>query len=153
MANLYSQLYVHIIIHIKNDNFPIPPVYQKELYEYAGSIIQGKGNKLIAIGGMPDHIHILVNLKTDTVISDLIQEFKSITSKYMNKMLYGTGKFRWQTGFCCFSYSYSHIDQAANYIMNQEKHHSNQSFQEEYVKILTRLNIDFDPRYLLELKE
>lgn len=148
MANTYSQLYIHIIFAVKGRQSLISEKWKEELYKYITGIITNKGQKLIAINGMPDHIHILIGLKPDKAISDLVRDIKSNSSKFINDGKWVNGRFEWQTGFGAFSYSHSQLTNVINYIQRQEDHHKTKTFKEEYIEFLKSFNIEFKAEYL-----
>ncbi|MEK7852464.1 MAG: IS200/IS605 family transposase [Planctomycetota bacterium] len=150
MANTYSQLYIHIIFAVKGRDNLIGNNNKDELYKYITGIIQNKGQKLICINGMPNHIHIFIGMKPDIAISDLVRDVKHFSTNFINDKRWVCGKFYWQEGFGAFSYSNSQIDPVVKYIQNQEKHHSKMSFKEEYLKILQKFNVTYDEKYLFE---
>lgn len=148
MANTYSQLYIHIIFAVKGRQSLISEKWKEELYKYITGIITNKGQKLIAINGMPDHIHILIGLKPDKAISDLVRDIKSNSSKFINDGKWVNGRFEWQTGFGAFSYSHSQLTNVINYIQRQEDNHKTKTFKEEYIEFLKSFNIEFKDEYL-----
>ncbi|WP_318343272.1 IS200/IS605 family transposase [Flagellimonas baculiformis] len=150
MANTYSQLYIQIVFAVKGRQNLIAPQWKDELYKYITGIISNEGQKLIAINGMSDHIHILIGLKPNKSISDLVRDIKANSSRFINEKRWIKGKFEWQTGFGAFSYSHSHLDKIVQYIKNQEKHHAKKSFKEEYVAFLETFQIDYDNNYLFD---
>ena len=99
---------------------------------------------------MSDHSHIFIGLNPDQSISDLVQETKTATTKFIKKQSWMPFAFSWQRGFGSFSYSRSHIDAVVNYIRNQEKHHHRSSFKEEYIEMLEKFNVPYDKKYLFE---
>ncbi len=150
MANTFTQIYIHIVFSVKGRQNLIEKKWKDELHKYICGIINGKDQKAYAIGGMADHIHILVSIKPDIAISDLVRDIKANSSKWMNKKLFGVGKFQWQEGFGAFSYAQSQLDTVINYINNQEQHHQKKSFREEYLDMLQKYNIEYDEKYLFE---
>jgi REP element-mobilizing transposase RayT len=112
--------------------------------------VNGKDQKVYAIGGVADHIHILVSIKPTILISDLVRDIKANSSKWINENHYKIGKFQWQDGFGAFSYSQSHLDNVIAYINNQELHHQNKTFKDEYIELLHKFNIEFDEKYLFD---
>lgn len=150
MANTYSQLYIQIVFAVKGRQNLIAHQWKDELYKYITGIISNEGQKLIAINGMPDHIHILIGLKPNKSISDLVRDIKANSSRFINEKRWIKGKFEWQTGFGAFSYSHSHLDKIIQYIKNQERHHAKKSFKEEYVAFLETFQIDYDNNYLFD---
>jgi len=153
MANTYSQCYVHVTFHVKYNRYLIPKQHLDELYKYTTGIVQEKRHKMIAIGGMPDHIHLLIGIRPDVAISDLVHDIKGTTSKFINAKVYKTGQFRWQKGLGAFTYSRSQIDRVAKYILNQEKHHKYKTFQQEYIQILNQFKVDYDSKYLFDFQD
>jgi len=148
MANTYSQLYIHIIFAVKGRQSLISAKWKEEIYKYITGITTNKGQKLIAINGMPDHIHILIGLKPDKSISDLVRDIKSNSSKFINDKKWITGKFEWQIGFGAFSHSHSQLTNVIKYIQRQEEHHKVKTFKEEYIEFLKLFNIEFKDGYL-----
>ncbi|WP_374174408.1 IS200/IS605 family transposase [Flavobacterium tructae] len=150
MASTYSQLYIHIVFTVKGRRNLISKNWKDELYKYMTGIISNKGQKLIAINGMPDHIHILIGLKPDKSISDLVRDIKANSSKFINDKKWINGKFEWQNGFGAFSYSHSHLTNVIRYIENQEEHHKTKTFKKEYISFLKLFNVDFKNEYLFD---
>jgi len=99
---------------------------------------------------MPDHLHMLVGLRPDASLSDLIRDAKAGSSKFINEKRWVTGRFSWQEGFGGFSYSRSQLCTVIRYIESQQKHHAKKSFREEYIQLLERFTVDYDPRYLFK---
>jgi len=97
---------------------------------------------------MPDHIHIFIGMRPTQSISDLMQDIKGSSSKWINEKKFLNRKFEWQEGYGAFSYSKSHVNSVINYIKNQEEHHKKESFREEYLKFLKAFEIEYDERYI-----
>jgi REP element-mobilizing transposase RayT len=124
--------------------------WKEELFKYVSGIFRNKGQKLIAIGGVEDHIHLLFGLKPNIAISDLVRDVKSDSTEFINKKRFVRGRFYWQEGFGAFSYSRSQLDEVAKYVLEQEAHHANRSFKEEYVSLLDRFEVEYEDRYLFD---
>ncbi|MCF6154665.1 MAG: IS200/IS605 family transposase [Candidatus Brocadia sp.] len=150
MANTYTQIYLHVIFAVKGRDNLISPTWKEELYKYITGIVTNKNQKLIAINGMPNHVHLLVGLKPDIAPSDLIRDVKANSSKFIKDKQWVMGKFEWQLGFGGFSYSHSQLDVIINYIRGQEEHHKTKSFKEEYLEFMKRYAIDYKTEYLFE---
>lgn len=148
MANTYSQIYIHIVLVVKNRESLIVSRHQSEVFKYMSGIITNKGHKSIIINGMPDHVHILIGLNPAFAISDLVREVKKSTSSFINNKGYLKGKFYWQQGYGAFSYSRSQLDKVYNYILNQERHHKKSDFKTEYLNLLNEFQIDYNSDYL-----
>jgi putative transposase len=126
--------------------------WKDELYKYITGTVKNKGQKLIAIGGIENHIHILAGLKPNIALSDLVKEIKANSSRFINEKKLVKGKFSWQEGFGAFSYSHSQLNDVIRYIQNQEKHHKTNNFKDEYLKFLRKYEVDFDERYLFDFE-
>ncbi len=146
----YSQIYIQVVFAVKNRNAQISPTWEQELYKYTTGIITNKGQKLLAINGMPDHIHILIGMKPSCCLSDLVREIKKSTNEFINEKKFTSFNFQWQEGFGAFSYSHSALDNVIAYIANQKEHHKKQSFKDEYVAFLQKFNIEFKNEYLFD---
>jgi putative transposase len=150
MPGTYSQIYIQIVFSPYKRKNLISNNWSEELYKYIGGIIKNKGQKLIAVNGMPDHIHIFVNIKPSISVSDLVRDIKNNSTNFINEKRLVKGIFSWQGGFGAFSYSLSQIDTVYNYIMNQKEHHNKESFKEEYLEMLRNFDIEFEEKYLFE---
>lgn len=149
MANTYTQLYIQFVFAVQNRLSLIQPAWKDELYKYITGIVQNNKHKLIAINGMPNHLHVFVGYKPHQLIPDLLQDIKGSSSGWINKKGFVNGKFTWQAGYGAFSYSHSHIDRVVKYIQNQEEHHKKKTFSEEYLDLLKQYNIDYNSQYIL----
>jgi putative transposase len=148
MADTYTQIYIQIVFAVHGRQNLIQASHQEELNRYITGIITNKDQKLLAIGGMPDHLHILVGLKPTIALSDLVRDVKANASKFINDQRWVLGRFEWQAGFGGFSYSRSQIDDVCQYILNQQQHHAKRSFKEEYLALLRKFDIHYDDKYL-----
>jgi putative transposase len=104
----------------------------------------------MAINGMPDHIHILFGLRPSQSLSDLMQDIKGNSSKWINEKGFVSEKFAWQEGYGAFSYSKSEVPGIIQYIMNQTDHHKRKTFTEEYFEMLKEFDVDFDEKYIFK---
>ena len=153
MANPYTQIYNHIVFAVEGRQKLIKPEHNDELQKYITGIISGQKQKLIAINNMPDHLHLLVGLRPDAALSDLIRDVKANSSKFINEQHWVVGRFSWQEGFGVFSYSRSQLGTVIRYIENQQKHHARQSFQDEYIELLEKFGVEFDQRHIFKSGE
>jgi REP element-mobilizing transposase RayT len=99
MANTYTQIYIHIVFAVEGRQNLVKPKYNDELQKYITGIVSGQKQKLIAINNMPDHLHVLVGLKPDVALSDLVRDIKANSSKFINEKHWVVGRFSWQEGF------------------------------------------------------
>jgi len=150
MANTYHQLYVQTVFPVKYRKALIHPDWKSELQAVIGNLINENGCKTLIVNGMEDHIHCFFGLKPSTSISDVMKSVKAKSSKWINESGYLGRRFEWQKGFGCFSYSHSHVDAVYQYIKNQEKHHQQLSFREEYKIMLEKFGVVYDDRYIFE---
>lgn len=150
MANTYTQIHIHAVFSVQNRESFISENWKDELYKYLTGIVTNNKHKLLAINGMPDHIHLLVGLRPTQSVSDLLQDIKGSSSKWINQKGFVRGKFSWQEGFGAFSYSKSELPTVINYIQNQQEHHRQVTFQEEYIKLLKDFDIEYDERFVFK---
>jgi REP element-mobilizing transposase RayT len=124
--------------------------WEESLHKYMTTIVQNYNHKVLAINGMPDHVHILVGMKPTQSPSDLMEQVKGSSSQWINEQRFLKTKFAWQGGFSAFSYTKSDVPKVEQYIYNQKEHHKKVSFLDEYRAILTNLKIEFDERYIFK---
>ena len=153
MPNTYSQIHIHAVFTVQNRESLISNDWKIELYKYITGIIQNQQHKLLAINGMPDHIHILFGMRPNQSLSDLMQDVKGSSSKWINEKGFVKGKFSWQEGYGAFSYSKSQLNQVVDYINKQEEHHKQKTFLEEYKDFLDAFKIEYDEKYLFKVVE
>jgi len=150
MPGTFSQIYIQAVFAVKGRQSLIHADWESELYRYITGIIRNKKQKLLAINGMPDHIHILIGMKPSCCLSDLVREVKKASNDFINERQFVRGKFQWQEGYGAFSYSHSSLDQVISYINNQKEHHRKKTFREEYLEFLQKYEVDFKDEYLFE---
>jgi putative transposase len=150
MANTYTQLYIHVVFAVKHRANLISKNWKDNLYQYITGIVKNKNQKLMIINGVSDHVHILLGIKPDCKLSDLVRDIKANSSKWVNENRLVPGKFEWQTGFGAFSVSTSGINKVIQYIEHQEEHHRKKSLRSEYIEFLNAHEIDFKPEYIFE---
>jgi len=150
MANTYTQIHIQFVFAVKYRDCLIHHSWKEELYMYITGITKENGHKLLAINGMSDHIHILIGLRPTQSISDLMQDIKGGSSKWINLKKFLKIKFEWQEGYGAFSYSKSQVINIIQYIKNQENHHKAKSLREEYLEILKEFEIDYNENYIFK---
>ena len=150
MAGTYSQIYIQIIFAVKYRQSLIHADWEEELYKYITGIVTNKGQKLLAINGMPDHIHIFIGMKPTCCLSDLVREIKKASNEFIEEKKFTKYKFQWQGGFGAFSYAHSSLDNVIRYIQNQKEHHRKKTFKEEYEEYLILFQIEHKDEYLFE---
>ncbi len=150
MANTYSQIHIQVVFAVKYRQACILPHFEGQVFKIITGIIQQKGQKLLAINGVEDHIHIFIGMKPTCNLSDLVREVKKYSTNYINETNLLPHKFQWQEGFGAFSYSNSHVERVIKYVLNQKDHHARQSFGEEYVGMLEQNAVEYDEKYLFD---
>ena len=150
MSNTFTQIYIHSVFAERWREALIDYSWEEELYKYITGIVQNKKQKMIAINGMPDHIHILIGIKPTCCLSDLMREIKKSSNDLINDNHFTKKKFNWQEGFGAFSVSHSALTKVGQYIMNQKEHHRNKDFKTEYIEILKNYKIEFEEKYLFD---
>ncbi len=147
MANTFSQIYIQTVFAVENRQSLITTDFKEDLHKYITGIVRNQGQKLIAINGVSDHLHILIGLKPAMALADLVREIKSDSTNFVNDRKLVHGRFNWQEGYGAFSYGHSQLDRIIGYIQNQEKHHEKQSFEHEYLTLLRKFDIAFEEKY------
>jgi REP element-mobilizing transposase RayT len=150
MANTFTQIHIHAVFAVQNRMSLIQKSWRERLYQYVIAVIQNREHKVLAIGGMPDHIHILFGLRPIQALSSLMQEVKRDSSEWVNRQRLAVGRFTWQEGYSAFSYSKSQVPAIANYIATQEEHHAKTTFMDEYKTFLNQFEVEYDERYIFK---
>lgn len=150
MANTFTQIHIHAVFSVQNRECIIANSWKNELYKYISGIIQNQNHKLLAINGMPDHVHVLFGMRPTQSLSDLLQDIKGSSSKWINERKLVKGKFSWQEGYGAFSYSKSQLTYILQYINNQEEHHKKKTFLQEYIEFLDLYDVEYDERYIFK---
>lgn len=150
MSGTFTQIYIQIIFAVKDRESLIKSSWEEELYKYITGIVQNKGQKMLAINGISNHIHILIGMRPYCCLSDLVREIKKSTSQLIKDKKFTKNKFQWQEGYGSFSYSHSSVDRVIKYILNQKEHHKKETFKEEYINFLQKFNVEYKDEYLFE---
>ncbi len=146
MASTHTSLHYHLIFSTKHREPIISREWRADLHSYLGGIVKGLGTHPQGIGGVADHVHLLVSLKPTACLSDFMRELKKSSSTWARESeLPG---FQWQEGYAAFTVSASARDAVQRYIANQEEHHRTKSCREELVEFLEKSGISYDPEYL-----
>ena len=148
MANSYIQLNVHITFHVKSGADPIGMDDLPRLFAYLGGCASEQGASPIAVGGMPDHIHMLVSLPATVALSEFVKNIKVWSSKWLKTLSPNYRGFAWQDGYGAFSVSHSVIPKTVSYIANQAEHHRKMTFRDEYISFLKANEIAYEEKYL-----
>lgn len=148
----HQQLLYHIVFSTKERR----PLLQDEqfregVWAYMAGVARNLDGFAIRIGGYHDHVHLLVRIPAKTAVSDFVGKLKANTSKHINESRDSAAfKFHWQDGYGAFTVSPSQKDVVVAYIDSQMEHHGSQSFQDEFLQLLKRHEVDYDPKYIWE---
>lgn len=148
MANTYSQCFYHFVFSTKGRSKLLSADIEQRVWEYIGGILRNHGMSGIQIGGIDDHIHALTLARPVNSPSQIAQLIKGESSKWIHAEFPHLAKFAWQDGYSVFTVSRSIVPKVVRYIKNQRSHHSNKSFEDEYVELLELHDVEFDEKYL-----
>lgn len=148
MSNTFTSMFCHCVWSTKNRYKFLESPYDKMVYRFITGIAQNEGSDIISIGGMPDHVHLLILMKPTESIARLVKCMKSGSTKMIRQTSPDLRDFAWQRGYGAFSVSLSQSDVVQKYIQNQKKHHEKRSFEEEFLGLLKRHDVSYDERYL-----
>ena len=148
MANTTVSLYSHVVFSTKDRMPVLSPEWRGRLWAYLGGIARENDMKALEIGGVADHVHLLISMPAILATAKAVQLLKGNSSKWINETLNLPCRFQWQEGYGAFSVGVSQITATRNYIKNQNEHHRIKSFQEEYRAFLKKHGIECDERFL-----
>jgi REP element-mobilizing transposase RayT len=148
MPQSFASLHCHLVFSTKNRVPLITPPLQPRLFAYCGGILRETGCALVAAGGTPDHVHLLVSLGREVAVAEAVRLVKANSSKWVHETFPDQHAFAWQAGYGAFAVSYSRLGPVKDYLARQAEHHRKKTFQEEFVAFLRRHGIEFDERHL-----
>lgn len=144
----FTYLNYHLVFSTKHRRPLIDDSWQQRLFDYVGGILRQQGGALLVAGGMPDHVHLLAAISKSIAVADALRDIKANSSKWIHEQIPGQTDFAWQAGYGAFTVSFSGMDAVRRYLDGQKEHHRVRTFQEEYLELLRRHEIDFDERYV-----
>jgi putative transposase len=147
LPSTHLSLHYHLVFSTKGRRALIAPDRRAPLHAYLGEIVHSLSGVPLAVGGTADHVHLLVGLRATHRLADVLREVKGGSSEWMHKEV-GVVEFAWQEGYGAFTVSRSHLDEVSRYIANQEQHHRNSTFQDEYLALLIEHGVEYDEQYL-----
>lgn len=150
MANTYSNLFYHIVFSTKGRKDLIDRNVEERVWAYIGGIARKHQLIAIQVGGIENHIHVLILAKPKIAPSQIVQWLKGESSRWIHETFPGLAKFEWQDGFGVFSVSKSNVPDVVEYIKNQREHHQKQTFEDEYLSMLKLNGIDYEERYVFD---
>ena len=149
-AGTFTQMYVQLVFAVQNRDALLTQDIQIRVFSYISGIITNLKHKSIIVNGTSNHIHILLGLHPTVSVSDTVHDIKRNSSLFINNEKLCPYRFSWQDGYGGFTYSHSQIKDVYNYIENQVSHHRQRTFREEYLDLLVKNEIEFDPKFLFE---
>ena len=147
MPSTHTSLHYHLVFATRNREPWITEPTRSQLHEYLGGTVRGLGGQPEGIGGIADHVHLLVSLKPTHCLADFMRELKKASSSWFRDHSHQPG-FHWQEGYAAFSVSASAKDAVRSYIARQEEHHRTRTFREELIEFLQKAGVEYDERYL-----
>lgn len=145
----YTQILYQIVFSTKYRQPTMDAENRKELYKYIWGILKNKNCHLYQIGGVEDHLHIIIELHPSTALADLVKNIKLASSEYIKSQKLFPDFNGWQSGYGAFTYSIEAKDNLINYVKNQEEHHRKKKFIDEYRELLAEHKVEFDEKYFL----
>lgn len=146
MSHTYVSDLVHCVFSTKERRNLIPAEKQSRLWSFLGGIARKNGFKAIAVGGTQNHLHVLLSLSATITLAKAMQLIKGGSSKWMNET--GDGRFAWQEGYGAFTVGISQQAKTIRYINTQAEHHEKRNFEEEFLAILEKHGIEYDPKHV-----
>lgn len=147
MPHTYSQNYLHVVFSTKERRKLIAASMQPKLWAYMAGIARNHDFLVLANGGIEDHVHLLIQLPPVLSLAKAVSLLKANSSSWMSE--HGRN-FAWQEGYGAFSVSASNMATVKRYIANQEKHHRRRTFEDEFIALLKKHDIPFDPKYVFD---
>jgi putative transposase len=147
MPSTHLSLHYHLVFSTKNRLPMISKDWPVNLHAYLGGIVKGIKGVPLAIGGIEDHVHLLIGLRATHRLDYVLRDIKADSSFWVHDVV-GRKKFEWQAGYLGVTVSPSQIERMKNYVLNQEEHHRRQTFREEYLEMLKLSAIEYDERYV-----
>ena len=148
MSHTYSNLVSHVVFSTKDRKPLIDAEMKPRLLGYINGIVDESGGKVLSLNAMPDHLHMLWESPPTLALSDSMRVLKTNSSRWVHETWGSQKPFGWQTGYGAFSVSRSNVSAVATYIESQESHHRKRTFQEEFLELLVKHGIDYDPKYV-----
>jgi REP element-mobilizing transposase RayT len=147
MPSTHTSLHCHLIFSTKERLPLLAKEWREKLHSYLGGIVKGLGGVPLAVGGMEDHVHLLVGISSSHRLDYFVRDLKADSSEWVHKQI-GRKMFAWQKGYGAFSVSPSNVEGVRRYVLRQEEHHRRKTFQEEYIELLKAGGIEYDERFV-----
>ena len=148
VGHTYANLVFHVVFSTKERRPLIHDSFRPRLFEYLSGLARNEFRGALSVGGTDNHAHGLIVLAPDTPVADAMCQWKALSSKWVHETFPAEADFGWQDGYGAFTVSRSNVSKVAAYIENQAEHHKKMTFEEEYIALLKRHGIQYDPRYV-----
>jgi putative transposase len=148
MAQTFTRILLHVVFSTKNRIPMIDPEIESELYAYIGGVCRNHASPLLAAGGTDNHIHLLISQSKNVALSHLVMDVKKDSSKWLKTKIPRLSAFHWQDGYGGFSIGESGVEALTAYITRQKEHHKLRTFEEEFLDLLARYGIEYDPKLI-----
>jgi len=148
MPQSLSKHYAHLVFSTKHRELVLLDRFRDRLHDYMRGILRGMSCFAVELNSEPDHVHVLFALSRTVALAEAVQQFKRSSSVWLKQLDPSLSNFYWQRGYGAFSVSESLVEAIREYIRNQREHHRNESFQDEYRRILTKYGLECDERYV-----
>lgn len=145
MSQSLVKQYIHLVFSTKRREDTLPKQHLSEIHSYVAGVLNDKQCPAISVGGTTNHIHILYEQNRTMSVSETVRTVKANSSKWINENF---NKFAWQNGYGAFSISRGHIGAVVNYINNQEFHHKQVAYEDEFKRTCVRCGAEYDERYV-----
>jgi REP element-mobilizing transposase RayT len=146
MGSTFLSLHYHLVFSTRERRPFLHESWRTKMHEYLGGTARGLGGIPSAIGGVADHVHLLVGLRSTHRLADFMQELKKAASAWAKEN--HEPEFGWQDGYAAFTVSHTHVGLVKDYILGQENHHRQAEFVEELKRLLERHGVEYKPEYL-----
>ncbi len=150
MADTYRKVYLHIVFAVRNRDALLDVTWRNRLFAYTSKMLTNRGHFALAVNGSHDHVHFFIDYSCKELIEDLVREVKKSMSNFIKDNRLCKFHFQWQSGYAVFSVGYREKGRVINYIKNQDVHHSQGTFKDEYMSLLKNYDVEFKNEYVFD---
>ena len=148
MSKSYTALLYHLVFSTRDRRPWLVDAIRPRVHEYLGGVVRGEGGIALCVGGTADHVHILARLRQDQAVSEVVRVVKANSSGWLHRSFPLQADFAWQGGYGAFTVGRTEVEAVRRYVEGQEEHHRMVAFQDEFVTLLKRYEVEYDERYL-----
>jgi REP element-mobilizing transposase RayT len=150
MPGTFHNLKFHLIFSTKHREPWLTPDIRPRVHDYLGGIIRSERGKVLEIGGVADHVHILFGWRTDESLATLARNLKANSSRWIHETFPALRQFAWQEGYSILTVSQSQVGKVRDYIQRQEEHHRTRPFRDELLEFLRSHEVEFDEKHIFD---